>query len=465
MERVYDWDLESWMTAIYAILDPITVLVGTVERKPTPIQDRKPKTRPALPPPEYASSEDSDSSIESPKRMSMRRPPRVMQLAATPVDPEAPTTEGPIPKALEDAFVRLMQSTRMQTATGTPPSAPRYASLTPTSRCATTETVPQESTDARWSRRRCRACAPRGVLGIERVQRERRQRGKTRAWFNRLKSASRRDGTTGDEVCALFGDLIAGPARQWYLQLKKSTRTSWTELTNQFRVQYCGKGVFMASRYYHASKHVDETPLEYLYRLNVAGMRETQTCRAVHQYLVRTGARIGITSHADGSAGHGHVGEEATRTTTRSTSTEYNALRHKPIPTEGAGEYDSGREGDSDEDQICDQDRDDEERAKLFVTGHAPQREHAPETSTRGERCMIDPGAGTVDRDVTPKETAGKCAGQHPTDRCLRACKACGVVHEAGKCPLEEVFNQLLQWYDSQKHAGILPPTAEKMLN
>ncbi|OWZ20742.1 hypothetical protein PHMEG_0004804 [Phytophthora megakarya] len=78
---------------------------------------------------------------------------------------------------------------------------------------------------------------------------------------------------TGDEMCALVGDLMAGPACQWYLQLEKSTRKSWTELTEQFRVQYCGKCVSKPSRYYHASKHVDEMPLEYLYRLDVAGMR------------------------------------------------------------------------------------------------------------------------------------------------------------------------------------------------
>jgi hypothetical protein len=27
-----------------------------------------------------------------------------------------------------------------------------------------------------------------------------------------------------------------------------------------------------------------------------------------------------------------------------------------------------------------------------------------------------------------------------------------------------EFFNQLRQWYDPQKHAGMLPPTAENML-
>ncbi|OWZ14984.1 Eukaryotic/viral aspartic protease [Phytophthora megakarya] len=68
---------------------------------------------------------------------------------------------------------------------------------------------------------------------------------------------------TGDEVCALFGDQVAGSACKWYLQLKKLRRTSWTEVTVLFHVRYCGKGVFTSSRYYHASKHVYETPLKY----------------------------------------------------------------------------------------------------------------------------------------------------------------------------------------------------------
>ncbi|OWY96741.1 Eukaryotic/viral aspartic protease, partial [Phytophthora megakarya] len=276
MDRVYDWDYESWLNAINAILDPLTVLVGTVERKTTPIRDRKLKTRPALPPPEHASTEDSDSSAESPKWMPMRRPPRGMQLAATLAEPETPSPEGLIPKALEDAIVRLMQSTRMQTEPGTTPSAPRYTNPTPASRRTTTDTVPEESTDvamesvsSRSSSRSKRdqdedpddpfdlgagltgtaaavsmATAGAGVARVrlsafselKAINGKDASEEKSRARFNRLKSASRRDGMTRDEVCAVFGDLMAGPARPWYLQLKKSTWTSWTELPDQFRV-------------------------------------------------------------------------------------------------------------------------------------------------------------------------------------------------------------------------------------
>ncbi|OWY93746.1 Eukaryotic/viral aspartic protease [Phytophthora megakarya] len=421
MERVYDWDLESWRNAIYAILDPLTVLVGTAERKTTPTQDRKLKTRSALPPPEYASSEDSDSGVESPKRMPMRRPPRVMQLVATLAEPEAPSTEGPIPKALEDAIVRLMQSTRMQTNfTRDAAVCSALREPTPASRRAATEAVLQESTDVAMASASSRSlsCSNHG----RRTPKDARARllafselkefkgtdtsaEKARAWFNRLKSASRCDGMTGGEVCALFGDLIAGPPRQWYLQLKKSTRTSGTELTDQFRVQYCGKGVSMASRYYHASKHVDETPLEYLYRLNVAGMRakirysdgtSEEEREHVELFINTLGAqeqelasRLTLMEVPDTA-----TLEKKLRARQRSLAHQKktpfgsNRFRQKaqtstPTPARAhavqimTDEYDSGREGDSDEEQICDQDRGDEDRAKLFVTGHAPQQDNA----------------------------------------------------------------------------------------
>ncbi|POM72221.1 Hypothetical protein PHPALM_11102 [Phytophthora palmivora] len=51
------------------------------------------------------------------------------------------------------------------------------------------------------------------------------------------------------------------------------------------------------------------------------------------------------------------------------------------------------------------------------------------------------------------------------SDRCLFTCKACGDIHEAGKCTMEECYNLIRQWYNPIKHAGMLPKAAEKMLN
>ncbi|OWZ15792.1 Eukaryotic/viral aspartic protease [Phytophthora megakarya] len=364
-----------------------SVLVGTIKRKTTPTQDRKFKARSALPPPEYASSEDSDSTVESPKRMPMRRPPHVMQLAATSAEPEAPSTEGSIPKALEDAIVRLVQSTRMQTAPGTTPPAPRYASPAPTT--LRRKRFPKSRRTSRWvagagvARVRFSAFSELKDFNGKYASEE-----KARAWFNRLKSASRCDGMTGDEVGALFGDLMAGPARQWYLQL---------------------------NRYYHASKHVDATPLEYLYRLNVAVMRakirysggtSEEKREHVEQFINTLGAqeqelasRLTLMEVTDTATlekklhARQHGLSHQKKTLFGSNRFRQKALTPTPTPTRAvhavqiaADDYDSGHEEDSDDVQICDQDRDDEERTKLFVTGHAPQQENAHRDFETGER-------------------------------------------------------------------------------
>ncbi|OWZ14959.1 LOW QUALITY PROTEIN: hypothetical protein PHMEG_00011484, partial [Phytophthora megakarya] len=45
---------------------------------------------------------------------------------------------------------------------------------------------------------------------------------------------------------------------------------------------------------------------------------------------------VGIPYHVDGGTGHGHIGEEALRATTRISSPEEDALELKPIPPGGA---------------------------------------------------------------------------------------------------------------------------------
>ncbi|OWZ09003.1 Eukaryotic/viral aspartic protease [Phytophthora megakarya] len=326
--------------------------------------------------------------------MPMRRPPRVMQLAATPAEPETPFAERLIPKALEDAIVRLMQSTRMQTASGTTPSAPRYASPTPASRRATTDTVPQEATDVAMESvssrssshsKRDQAEDPDDLFDLDAgltgtaaaVSTATAGAGVARVRLSVFSELKERDGMSGDEVCVLFEDLMAGPARE-----------------------------SMTSHYYHASKHVDETPLEYLYRLNVAGMRpkirysdgtSEEKREHVELFINTLGAQEqelasrltlmevpdtdtlekklrarqrGLAHQKKTLFGSNRVRQKASTLT----PTPAKAVHAVQIATD---DYDSGRERDSDDDQICDQDRDDEERAKMFVTGHAPQQENA----------------------------------------------------------------------------------------
>ncbi|GMF49079.1 unnamed protein product [Phytophthora fragariaefolia] len=93
------------------------------------------------------------------------------------------------------------------------------------------------------------------------------------SWLGKVKSAFIRDQAPDQEKCLVFGDLLTGPARNWYRQLSRTTRSTWKDLHQSFQVQYCGRGVSVAQQYYHAKKRSDESPLEYLHRLNVAGLR------------------------------------------------------------------------------------------------------------------------------------------------------------------------------------------------
>ena len=76
------------------------------------------------------------------------------------------------------------------------------------------------------------------------------------------------------EKCLVFSVLLSGPARDWYNQIRRSTRTSWKALLEVFMAKYGGKNsISVGRRYYHDRKRLNETPLEYLYRLNVAEIR------------------------------------------------------------------------------------------------------------------------------------------------------------------------------------------------
>ncbi|ETP35773.1 hypothetical protein F442_16141, partial [Phytophthora nicotianae P10297] len=76
-----------------------------------------------------------------------------------------------------------------------------------------------------------------------------------------------------DEKCQVLGGMSTGSARNWYRQLSRTTRGDWKELLSEFQVQFCGLGVSVVRQYNRARKRADETSLEYLYRLNVAGLR------------------------------------------------------------------------------------------------------------------------------------------------------------------------------------------------
>ncbi|OWZ10245.1 reverse transcriptase, partial [Phytophthora megakarya] len=249
----------------------------------------------------------------------------------------------------------------------------------------------------------------------------------------------------------------------------------------------------MTSRYYQTSKHTDETLLEYLYRLNVAGMRakihyadgSPEEKRDHVELFINTlgsqdqelASRLTLMEVPDAT-----TLEKKLRARQRGLAHQMktlfgsNKFRQKPPATTpspsravhavhmATDEYDSEREEYASDDQLCEQGRDEEDRARLFVTDNAPPGENPRREFDSGNarldrpKCQHCGSRRHAEGDCWSLLTCQKCAGKHPTDQCLQACKACGDVHEAGKCTLEEFFNQLRQWFDPQKHAGAEVP-------
>ncbi|OWY98720.1 hypothetical protein PHMEG_00030446, partial [Phytophthora megakarya] len=151
----------------------------------------------------------------------------------------------------------------------------------------------------------------------------------------------------------------------------------WGDLLRSFQIQYCGHGVSVASQYYHARRRSDESPLDYLYRLNVAGLR----------------ARLKI---KDGSAKdrREHVDHQ---------------------------EHRSKIQGDGFNRNRC---------------SHCGSKKHSNLGCWRRVTCT-------------------KCGKRgHPADHCLFVCRGCGELHDMGKCPMEEFYNQIRQSFNPTKHMG-----------
>ncbi|GMF32569.1 unnamed protein product [Phytophthora fragariaefolia] len=247
MEKVFDWELASWKDLIKAVTGPLTGLVGMVKCEAQPLRDNQEAARPPPLPSSYQSSVGSDSSIESPKRIPLSgRLPRIMQLTAAPERTETPSPEvNSIPRALEDAIIRLMQSKTMCTTDAPARSDSNCQNDATCDDSAVTggccHGISEFTIDAPVHAPRTRpGQGPRGPVrsgnraavatatagtGLTRVRLsafselkefhgQDASEVKARAWFNRVKAASGRDGMTGEEVCALFGDLMTGPTRQ-----------------------------------------------------------------------------------------------------------------------------------------------------------------------------------------------------------------------------------------------------------
>ncbi|GMF50552.1 unnamed protein product [Phytophthora fragariaefolia] len=295
------------------------------------------------------------------------------------------------------------------------------------------------------------------------------------------------------EKCLTFADLLSGAARNWYRQLPRSTRNNWTDLLRSFQIQYCGFGVSVARQYYHARKLSDESALEYLHRLNVAGLRARLKIKDgipkekrehVDHFIETLGDqeladRLTLLRLSDAD----ELEEKAPANPAPAAAAKH--VRAIQIQAPDSGSDDSGSER---SDSNCDEDR------RIYTAANQDNARSAGEEPNGLDRSQPDPPQhdrathdhrSRIQNDGSDRSRCTHCGSKkhtdvgcwrrltcekcgkrgHPVDHCLFVCRGCGELHEMGKCPMEEFYNQIRQWFNPAKHAGMLPAMAEKMLN
>ncbi|KAG4045531.1 hypothetical protein PC123_g19065 [Phytophthora cactorum] len=338
---------------------------------------------------------------------------------------------------------------------------------------------------------------------------------RARAWIGKVKQkALMRDQASDAEKCVTFADLLAGPARNGHRQLARSTQNKWPDLLRSFETQYCGLGVSVARQYYHVRRRSDESPLEYLHRLNVAGLR-------AHLKIKDGGSKV-LREHVDHfieTLGDPELAdrltllrlldaeelEEVLRALDRAKQRHKKAVagsnkfrqrsRAPMAPARCAQKIQVANSGT--ESGLEESDSDPDGYPRIYLATGVDRASKGVDDQKRAEpsqrdRRLVDPAAG--DRGAyrsrdhqdaadpvrcsqfgSRKHTESGCwrhlicekCGKkgHPGDHCFYVCRGCRELHEADKCPMEEFYNQIHRWYDPIKQGGLLPEVAEKMLN
>ncbi|GMF41604.1 unnamed protein product [Phytophthora fragariaefolia] len=327
---------------------------------------------------------------------------------------------------------------------------------------------------------------------------------RARSWLVKVKSAFIRDQAPDSEKCLVFGDLLTGPARNWYRQLSRSTRSNWKSLLEGFLIQYCGRGVSVARQYYHARERSEESPLEYLHRLNEAGMRAKLSIKEgssaarrghVENFIETLDDReladqlallrlsdaevlkdtLRARQRAKSRQGRAAMGSSKFRQKVPATpnpTPSKNARAVRAIRTmEDSSESEQESSGSEAEDHVRQVYLAAANESKVSSSAHQSRQDTERSADRQAligatKRCSHCGSTKHNDLGCWQRLTCQKCGRNgHPSDHCLFVCRACGELHDVGKCQMEEFYNMIRQWYNPTKHAGMLPVNAEKMLN
>ncbi|ETM43129.1 hypothetical protein L914_11334, partial [Phytophthora nicotianae] len=288
---------------------------------------------------------------------------------------------------------------------------------------------------------------------------------RARAWFGKVKSAFVRDQlqTTRNAWCLVVCSLDRRATGTGNLVGPRGG--NWRELLREFQVQFCGLGVSVARQYYHTRKRADETPLEYLYRLNVAGLRvklrvksgpsdvrrehvehysETLDDRDLADQLALLRISDADASDATKSAPTRKV--EAVAITIQPDSDSDSGLSRSESDGDLRRIYLAATEGDSQTQVTAPDEPDRTMSGQTPPPRYSGPGQRSPHGRPQFQRCTHCGSHRHDDLHCWKRLTCQRCGKRsHPSDRCLFVCCGCGEIHDAGKCQMEEFYNLISQ--------------------
>ncbi|POM60866.1 hypothetical protein PHPALM_30221, partial [Phytophthora palmivora] len=247
--------------------------------------------------------------------------------------------------------------------------------------------------------------------------------------------------------------------------------------------------------YYHARRRPEESPLDYLYRLNVAGLRaklkikdgNAKDRREHVDHYIETledqdlADRLTLLRLSDADDLEEYQ-QKATNPAPAATTKHVRAVQIRTVESESEsgsdGSYGSDSDGDNHrriylaaEQEVTTKAESGMEKVEQVPITHKSTDQAPPDHRSRiqsggsDRNCCSHCGSKKhSDLGCWRRLTCHKCGKRgHPADHCLFVCRGCGELHDMGKCPMEEFYNQIHQWFNPAKHAGMLPESAEKI--
>lgn len=318
--------------------------------------------------------------------------------------------------------------------------------------------------------------------------------GEAEEWLNNFVYIANQAGWTNKLWCSTFRFRMEGSALWWYKSLSSSVQKKWSLLHKAFRDAYEIGSTSPAARYWNASRKENETPLQFLVRLNALAkmakidrLSGDSASEHVQQFLTQVRdnslrekfvmmgtksiteveARLRDMERGDKNAKRfsNKPGDDKRRPDQNGRKANYG----RAAPAYNRREV---RWADEDRYEYDEEDYDYYEDEEEYHTAYSASEEPSHPPRYDNQRRDTPSYYRRREGGYPPRQfedwsqmVCRECKRQgHPTDRCLFKCKTCHKVHENEVCPVSIKLGHLAKFVATNKESLSVPTEIQEIL-